>query len=172
MLDINFIRKNRAEVEAAIKNKGCKVDLEKVLKLDDGRKELQQKIDELRRERNEISGKMKDGKPEQALVDRGKQIKVELMRLEEDLSGIERDYLRELKLVPNVPWPDVPIGLSEEESIVAEIIGEPTKFDFETKNHYEIGQARGWIDKERAAKVAGARFAYIRGEMVKLQIQL
>ncbi|MCL1839944.1 serine--tRNA ligase [Candidatus Saccharibacteria bacterium] len=172
MLDINFIRKNRDLVEAAIKNKACKADLDVVLKLDDGRRELGQKIDELRRERNEIAGKMKGGKPEPTLVDRGKQIKVELMRYEEDLEGIERDYLRELKLVPNIPWLDVPVGLSEDENVVAEVVGEPTKFDFEPKNHYEIGQIRGWIDKERAAKVAGARFAYIKGEMVKLQLAI
>jgi len=172
MLDINFVRKNRDVVEAAIRNKGCEADLDGVLKLDEGRKELGQKIDELRRERNEIANKMKNGKPEQALIDRGKQIKMELMKYEGDLDGVERDYLRELKLVPNVPWADVPVGLSEEENVVSEVVGEPTKFEFEAKNHYEIGVARGWIDKERAAKVAGARFAYVKGEMVKLQMAM
>ena len=172
MLDINFIRENRDLVEAAIKNKSCKADLTKIIELDDGRRELQQKIDELRRERNEIAGKMKGGKPEKALVDRGKQIKVELMRLEDNLDGITRDYLKELKAVPNVPCLGVPVGLSEDENVVECMVGEPPKFDFEVKNHYEIGQARDWIDKERAAKVAGARFAYIKGDMVKLQMAI
>jgi len=170
MLDINFIRENRDLVEGAIKNKGCKVDLDEVLKLDEGRRELRQKIDILRQERNEIAGKMKGGKPEQELVDRGKQIKVELMGMEEDLAGVERDYLKLLKLVPNVPWKDVPVGLSEDENVVTEVVGKPVQFEFEPKNHYEIGVERGWIDKERAAKVAGARFAYVKGEMVKLQM--
>jgi seryl-tRNA synthetase len=172
MLDINFVRENRGVVEAAIKNKGCEVDLDEVLKLDEGRRRLGQKIDELRQERNEVAGKMKDGRREQALIDRGKQIKIELMKYEGDLDGIERDYLRLLKLVPNVPWSDVPVGSSEDDNMVSEIVGEPVKFDFAPKNHYEIGVARGWIDKERAAKVAGARFAYIKGEMVKLQMAI
>ena len=95
-----------------------------------------------------------------------------LSSLEEKLSSVESDFLAKLKTVPNVPCDDVPVGLSEDENEVAEVCGEPTKFNFEPKNHYEIGQARGWIDKERASKVTGARFAYIKGEMVSLQMAI
>ncbi|MFV0484658.1 MAG: serine--tRNA ligase [Candidatus Saccharimonadales bacterium] len=170
MLDTNFIRENRGLVADAIHNKGYDIDLSELLKLDEERKSLGQKIDELRQERNEISAKMKNGKPEQTLVERGKGIKVELAKFEEELGEIEGKYITLLKLVPNVPSDDVPIGLTEDENVVDEIVGEPTKFDFAPKNHYEIGMARGWIDKERAAKVTGSRFAYIMGDMVKLQM--
>ena len=115
---------------------------------------------------------MKNGQPDQALISRGKEIKQELSSLEEKLSSVESDFLAKLKTVPNVPCDDVPVGLSEDENEVAEVCGEPTKFNFEPKNHYEIGQARGWIDKERASKVTGARFAYIKGEMVSLQMAI
>ena len=142
------------------------------MELDDERKSLSQKIDTLRQERNQISAQMKNGKPDKALIERGKELKKELSDLESKLSEIEPEYLAKLKLVPNVPEDDVPVGLSEDDNEVAEVIGEPTKFDFEPKNHYEIGQARGWIDKERAAKVTGARFAYIKGDMVKLQMAI
>lgn len=172
MLDINFIRENREKVEAAIKNKGCKADLAKLLELDDGRRVLSRKIDELRQRRNEIAGKMKNGKPEQGLIDEGKVLKIELAKYEEELKGIEGDYVKELKLVPNIPLDDVPVGLTEDENVVAEVCGEPTKFDFDPKNHYEIATARDWIDKERAAKVAGARFAYLKADMVKLQMAI
>lgn len=172
MLDINYIRANRQKVEDAIHNKAYEIDLDEILKLDDERKSLSQKIDTLRQERNQISAQMKNGKPDKALIERGKELKKELSDLESKLSEIEPEYLAKLKLVPNVPEDDVPVGLSEDDNQVAEVIGEPTKFDFEPKNHYEIGQARGWIDKERAAKVTGARFAYIKGDMVKLQMAI
>ncbi len=172
MLDINYIRDNRQKVEDAIKNKGYTIDLDEILQLDDTRKELSQKTDILRQERNQISSQMKNGQPDQALISRGKEIKQELSSLEEKLSSVESDFLAKLKTVPNVPCDDVPVGLSEDENEVAEVCGEPTKFNFEPKNHYEIGQARGWIDKERASKVTGARFAYIKGEMVSLQMAI
>ena len=172
MLDINYIRDNRQKVEDAIKNKGYTIDLDEILQLDDARKELSQKTDILRQERNQISSQMKNGQPDQALISRGKEIKQELSSLEEKLSSVESDFLAKLKTVPNVPCDDVPVGLSEDENEVAEVCGEPTKFNFEPKNHYEIGQARSWIDKERASKVTGARFAYIKGEMVSLQMAI
>ena len=172
MLDVNYIRDNRQKVEDAIKNKGYTIDLDEILQLDDARKELSQKTDILRQERNQISSRMKNGQPDQALISRGKEIKQELSSLEEKLSSVESDFLAKLKTVPNVPCDDVPVGLSEDENEVAEVCGEPTKFNFKPKNHYEIGQARGWIDKERASKVTGARFAYIKGEMVSLQMAI
>ncbi len=172
MLDINFIRANRQKVEDAIHNKAYEIDLDEILKLDDERKDLSQKIDVLRQERNQISAKMKGGKPDKALIERGKELKSELSELESKLAEVEPEYIAKLKTVPNVPEDDVPVGLSEDDNQVAEVIGEPTKFKFTPKNHYEIGQARGWIDKERAAKVSGARFAYIKGDMVKLQMAI
>lgn len=172
MLDINYIRANRQKVEDAIHNKAYEIDLDEILKLDDERKSLSQKIDTLRQERNSISAQMKNGKPDQALIDRGKTLKKEISELESKLSEVEPVYLAKLKLVPNIPEDDVPVGLTEDDNEVSEVIGEPTKFDFEPKNHYEIGQARGWIDKERAAKVTGARFAYIKGDLVKLQMAI
>ena len=172
MLDINFIRANRQKVEDAIHNKAYEIDLDEILKLDDERKDLSQKIDVLRQERNQISAKMKGGKPDKALIERGKELKTELSALESKLAEVEPEYIAKLKTVPNVPEDDVPVGLSEDDNQVAEVCGEPTKFSFEPKNHYEIGQARGWIDKERAAKVSGARFAYIKGDMVKLQMAI
>ncbi|MDR3297852.1 MAG: serine--tRNA ligase [Candidatus Nomurabacteria bacterium] len=172
MLDINYIRENRGKVEAAVINKGCDVSVAELLELDERRKSLGQKVDSFRQERNEIAGKMKNGKPEKELVERGRGVKAELVKLEGELAEIEGRYITLLKLVPNVPCDDVPVGLSEDENVVAEVVGEPTKFDFVPKNHYEIGMSRGWIDKERAAKVVGSRFAYIMGDMVKLQMAI
>ncbi len=172
MLDINYIRANRKKVEDAIHNKGYEISLDQILSLDDERKNLSQRIDALRQERNQISAKMKDGKPDQSLIEKGKTIKKDLSELESKLSEVEKEYISQLKTVPNVPEDDVPVGLSEDENEVAEVVGKPRDFDFTPKNHFEIGQIRGWIDKERAAKVTGARFAYIKGDMVKLQMAI
>lgn len=172
MLDINYIRANRKKVEDAIHNKGYEISLDRILSLDDERKNLSQRIDALRQERNQISAKMKDGKPDQSLIEKGKTIKKDLSELESKLSEVEKEYISQLKTVPNVPEDDVPVGLSEDENEVAEVVGKPRDFDFTPKNHFEIGQIRGWIDKERAAKVTGARFAYIKGDMVKLQMAI
>ena len=107
MLDINYIRANRQKVEDAIHNKAYEIDLDEILKLDDERKELSQKIDTLRQERNQISAKMKGGKPDKALIERGKALKSELSELESKLSEVEPEYIAKLKTVPNVPEDDV-----------------------------------------------------------------
>ena len=172
MLDINFIRANRQKVEDAIHNKVYDIDLDEILRLDDERKELSREIDALRQERNQISAQMKGGKPDPKLIEQGKELKAKLAEVEPKLAEIEQDFITKLKQVPNVYEDDVPIGLTEDDNQVAEVCGDPTKFEFTPKNHYEIGQARGWIDKERASKVAGARFAYIKGDMVKLQMAI
>lgn len=171
MLDINYIRANRQKVEDAIRNKAYEIDLDEILRLDDERKELSREIDQLRQERNQISAQMKGGKPDQKLIEQGKELKAKLAEQEPKLDEIEQDFIAKLKQVPNVYEDDVPVGLSEDENEVAEVCGKIPDIK-DPKNHYEIGQVRDWIDKERAAKVAGARFAYIKGDMVKLQMAI
>ena len=173
MLDINYIRANQPKVEAAATNKGYDPALvSSVLTLDDSRRALVSQIDALRAERNQNSAAMKSGKPDQTLIDRGKQIKVELSKLESELNSLDDEYFAKLKQIPNVPTDDVPVGLTEDDNVVTETIGEQTKFDFKPKNHYELAVERGWLDKERAAKVAGSRFTYVMSDMVKLQLAI
>lgn len=172
MLDIRFIRDNAERVQESAKQKGYNVDIQHLLELDNSRRELQQQVDELRTKRNEIAAKMKGGKPEQALVDEGKQIKIELAEREEYLRAANDEYMTLLKKVPNMPTDDVPVGLSEDENVVVKTVGDIPQFDFTPKNHAEIAEQRGWLDKERAAKVAGSRFAYVMGDLVKLQLAI
>ncbi|MBR3131341.1 serine--tRNA ligase [Candidatus Saccharibacteria bacterium] len=174
MLDINYIRTHKADVEYAIKSKAYEVDLDELLRLSDERKSLTQQIEQLQQSRNANSAEIKrlGGKPDPKLIASGKKIKADLAKLEDKLAKLEPTYTNLLKSVPNVPEKDVPYGLSEDENEVAEVIGEPTKFDFTPKNHYELASIRDWIDKERAAKVTGARFAYIKGDLVKLQMAI
>ena len=172
MLDIRFIRENPEKIQQAAKDKGYDVSIAELLKYDDERRELQQKVDELRKKRNDNAAKMKGGKPEQAVIDEGKQIKIELSERENYLTNTDAQYTELLKKVPNMPWNDVPLGVSEDENVEVKVVGEKPVFSFEPKNHYEIAEAKGWLDKERAAKVAGARFAYVMGDLVKLQLAI
>ena len=169
MLDIRYIRENAEKVQKAAKAKGYDVSIDELLTKDDARRELQKTVDDLRERRNQIAASMKGGKPEQAQIDEGKQLKVELAEREEYLKAAEAEYTELLKLVPNMPADDVPVGASEDENVEVKKVGEIPEFSFTPKNHYEIAEARGWLDKERAAKVAGARFAYVMGDLVLLQ---
>lgn len=168
MLDIRFIREHPQEVQENARHKGYDVNIDELLKLDQNRRDLQQQADRLREKRNNIATKMKDGKPADDLIAEGKAVKAQLTGLEAELKQVDETFLALLKTVPNMALPDVPLGASEDENVVVKTVGEPTTFEFTPKNHWEIAEARGWIDKERAAKVAGARFAYIKGDLALL----
>lgn len=168
MLDIKYVRENASKVQKDSENKGYKVDVAKILKLDETRCVLQMDVDELRQRRNEIAVKMKNGKLESDLVEEGKDVKNRLSKLEAKLAEAEKAFIVEFKGIPNTPCDDVPIGRSEDDNMVIKIVGEPAKFKFQPKNHWDLACERDWIDKDRAAKVTGARFAYIKGDLVKL----
>lgn len=170
MLDIRYIRDNAENVQKNAEAKGYShISIADLLKLDDNRRTLQWQVDELRERRNANAAKMKGGRPEQSVIDEGKQIKVELADREELLRSAEIEYTEYLKKVPNMALDFVPIGTSEEENVVSKTVGELLTFDFEPKNHAQIAEAKGWLDKERAAKVAGSRFAYIKGDLFMLE---
>ena len=172
MLDIRFIRENADRVQEAATQKGYQVNIAELLSSDERRRELQQKADELRTRRNEISSQMKGGRPAPELIEEGKALKTELAELEDHVRVVDEEYMRLLKAVPNMPESDVPVGASEDENVVVKVVGEKPNFEFEPKNHAELAVQKGWLDKDRAAKVAGSRFAYVMGDMVKLQIAI
>lgn len=170
MLDIRFVRENPEKVQENARRKGYDVSIDELLQADAARRELSQKADELREQRNAISSQMKGGRPNDELVATAKGIKEQLTLLEDDFRVADEKFVSLLKKVPNMAAEDVPVGASEDENVVAKKVGEPTKFDFMPKTHMDIALHHDWIDKERAAKVAGSRFAYIKGEMVRLQL--
>ena len=172
MIDIRLLREQPELVAQNAKNKGYDIDVNKLVALDEERRTLQQQVDELRERRNQNSSKMKGGKPDQETIDEGKQLKVELAEREGYLTNIDNEFIELFKKVPNFAADDVPYGASEDENVVVKTVGEKPSFDFTPRNHYEIAEQREWIDKERAAKVAGSRFAYIKGELVKLQLAI
>lgn len=172
MLDIRFIRENADLVQENARRKGYDVSIATLLKKDDARKELAARVDELRERRNANAATMKGGRPDQAAIDEGREIKAALGELEPQLTTLEDEVAGLQRAVPNIASDDVPLGASEDDNVIAKVVNEPTAFDFEPRNHWQIAEDRLWIDKERAAKVAGSRFAYIKGDLVKLQFAL
>lgn len=166
MLDINFIRNNKELVEHSIKEKMYKnVNLDEILALDDQRKALLQQVEALRKERNDNTAKMKNGKPSDELIAKGKEIKEKLSTLETDLSNFEKELNTKLKAVPNVIFDDVPLG-DESASVEVKKWGECKTAGVD---HLDYAISRDWVDFERGAKVAGAKFYYVKGGLALLE---
>ena len=166
MLDINFIRNNKELVEHSIKEKMYKnVNLDEILALDNQRKTLLQQVEALRKERNDNTAKMKNGKPSDELIAKGKEIKEKLSALEADLSNFEKELNTKLKTVPNVIFDDVPLG-DESASVEVKKWGECKTTGVD---HLDYAVSRDWVDFERGAKVAGAKFYYVKGGLALLE---
>ena len=165
MLDVKFIRDNLKLVEKSAKEKGYKINIQEVLELDDKRKKELVRVEELRRKRNEIASKMKGGKPDKKLIDEGKKVKDELAKLEEDLTKVEQECKAKLKTVPNIIFDDVPLG-GEECSVEIKSWGGQKK---DGVDHLDYAVSRDWVDFERGAKVAGAKFYYLKNELALLE---
>ncbi|MDO4712796.1 MAG: serine--tRNA ligase [Candidatus Saccharibacteria bacterium] len=165
MLDIRFIRENAERVQEAARQKGYNVSIVELLRLDDRRRELQQEVDALRQQRNDIAAQMKGGKPEPSLIEQGKTIKEQLAALETELKSAEEQVNALLKNVPNITFEDVPLG-GEEDSVEVKRWGEQKTG---AMDHLDYAVKRGWVDFERGAKVAGAKFYYLKGDLALLE---
>ncbi len=165
MLSINFIRENQALVEKSARKKGYTVDIPALLSLDDERKALLQTVESLRQDKNALSAQMKGGKPDPELIEKSKTIKQQLADEEPRLDAIEKDLNAQLKQVPNIIFDDVPLG-GEECSVEVAKWGENKATGVD---HLDYATSRGWLDFERGAKVAGAKFYYLKGGLALLE---
>lgn len=172
MLDIQFIRDNPQLVSEKSAQKNYPVDIDQLLELDAERRSKLTQIDELRRRRNQQATELKQGRPTDDQIAAGRQLKEELITKEGELAILDESYFALLKSVPNMPTDDVPVGSSEDGNVVAKQVGTIREFGFTPKSHWELGESLGLIDKERAAKVTGSRFAYLKGELVQLHFAL
>ena len=165
MLDIKFIRENLDLVEKSTREKGYKVDIKEIIKLDDDRKSVLAVVEELRKKRNEIAAPMKGGKPSEELIKAGKAIKDELAGEEAKLSEAEEKVNALIKTVPNIIFDDVPLG-GEECSVEVKKWGENKE---KGVDHLDYAVSRDWVDFERGAKVAGAKFYYLKGGLALIE---
>lgn len=172
MLDIQYIRENAELVAEKAKQKGVELDLSKLLTLDTQRRETVQEIEALRAERNTIADSMKGGNPSEEQIARGRDVKERITQAEMLLEPINDAYLELLKKVPNISLDHVPVGASEEDNVVVKTVGEVHNYDYELRPHWDILKAKDMMDKERAAKISGSRFVYLKGDLVRLQFAL
>lgn len=165
MLDIKFIAEHPDIVKKAIHDKQTEpVNVDHLLALYAERKKLRQELDDVNAARNRAA-KEQD-------VAEGKRLKEEAARLESALEAIEKEYIPLLLKIPNVPSADTPVGADESANSIMRSWGEPRKFSFEPKPHWDLGPALGLFNLEKAAAVSGARFAYLMGDAVRLQFAL
>jgi seryl-tRNA synthetase len=172
MLDIQYVRDNPELVAEKSKQKGYDVDITQLLGFDTERRELLQQVESLRQQRNEMASQTKGQRPSDEQVAEGKQLKEKLGDLEHKLTAIERELDVLLKAVPNIPLDAVPVGSTEDENQVLKTVGEVPSFDFEPLHDYQLGEKWDLIDKERAAKISGSRFAYLKGGLVRVQFAI
>lgn len=164
MIDIKKLRENPDYFRKATENKQRDPLLvDEVLKLDQQKREVLQKVETLRAERNKI------GKEN---IERGKQIKTELGDLEEELKKVDSDLESVLLKLPNPGLESVPVGKDESENVELKKWGDIPKFDFDLKAHWQLGESLNLIDTERAGKVSGTRFGYLKNEGVLLELAL
>lgn len=162
MLDINFIRENKEKVKDSIKRRGLKVDLEKLLKLDEERRQLIQKAEGLRSQL-----KVED-KPTADQQEKLQATKASFETANKELTKVEDGYAQLMQALPNVIAQDTPDG-GEENNRVEKETKKP-KLDYKPKDHQTLAEANDWLDFERGAKVAGAKFYYLKGAAVRLQM--
>jgi len=168
MLDLNFIRQNKEKVLQAAKNKNREVDLDKIIDLDDKRRDFINQIQSLREQRNKIA----KNKPTPEIIEEGKKIKQQLQKLEKELNEIENQLNLLLSFVPNIPLPEVPVGKDATANKVVKTWGEIPKFDFPPKSHIDLGIFLDIIDFERGAKVSGFRGYFLKNEGAILHLAL
>jgi seryl-tRNA synthetase len=174
MLGIDFIKANREDVERAIRDKAVTLDVGEILALDTKIRALKTEIDQLRAERNAISARFKDAKPEEKAVlgKSAKEAGARASALEEGLVR-EQEALRALMLlVPNIPYEGAPVGPDESFNIVIKTVGEPPKFGFEPLDHVALIEKNDWADLSRITQVSGSRTYCLKGRLALLETKL
>jgi len=175
MLDIKFIRENKEKVKEGAKNKGVDINIDKILELDNEKRSFLSKVEQLRAKQNEANEKIKKqeaGGNKEEIIKEMKDVKDEIKKIEEDLKQISEDLEKMLLEIPNLPLDDVKVGKDETDNEILREVGEIKKFDFKSKNHIELGKELDIIDIERATKISGSRFYYLKGAAVLLEFAL
>jgi seryl-tRNA synthetase len=176
MLDLKAIRSDPERFKVALARRGAAEQLDQLLSLDARRRELLPEVENAQAERKTLSKQIGERKQAgedaeelmasvQALKERIESAKAELEQVDSKLGELALS-------LPNVPDPDAPEGMTEEDAVVIREVGERPQFDFEPRDHLEIGTELGLIEMEKAAELSGSRFAYLKGDLVLLELAL
>ena len=163
MLDIKFIRQNPEKVKEGIAKKRADVDIDRLLELDEEKRQLLAQSESLRAEQKKL------GKEQ---IEKAQAVKAEIKNIDPKLAEIEKELDSLLRQIPNLPLDEVPEGKDDSENAVLREEGKKPEFDFKPKDYLEIAEALDLIDVKRAAKVAGSRFGYLKKEAALMEFAL
>ena len=173
MLDAKFVRDNLATVQARLRDRGAAVDLDEFVKADASRRRWLAEVEQLKHHRNTVSeevGRLKKaGQDAATLIAEMRGVGEQIKKLDEDVRACDEQIERFLLSVPNLPHASVPVGEDSAKNVEIRRWGEPRRFDFSPKPHWEIGEALGLLDFERASRMAQARFAVLIGLGARLE---
>lgn len=173
MLDIKLIRTEPEKVKAALARRKEKVDIDALLELDNKRRELLFKVEQLKGKQNETSKKIpamkKEGKDIAPIFAEMKTLSAEISEFDNEIRELDEKINKVMLTIPNIPNPTVPDGETDADNVEVRRFMEPTKFDFEPKAHWDIGNDLGILDPQTAGKVTGTRFTFYRGQGARLE---
>lgn len=174
MIDLELLRKNPEIIEEEIKNRGMKIDVRADVRLDTERRSLIVRIDDIRAKKNEASKLIPKiaGTEKEKMINKMKSLNEDLSSLESQFEELDRRFFKNLAGYPNITHQSVPVGKDESGNISLYFVGNKPEFDFKVKNHVELGVGLDLIDEERASKISGARFVFLKNEVVLLQFAL
>lgn len=171
MIDIKYLRENSQKVAENARDKKYPVDTEHILEIDERYRELSQVVQVLREDRNKLTSEIK-GKPSDDQITKGKELRIKLEKEEAAMNAVKEEFDLALLQIPNMPKGDVKVGKDDTENDVIRTYKEPTKFSFTPLDHLTLGEKLNIIDVERASKVSGARFNYLKNEGALLEFAL
>ena len=177
MLDIKRIRENFDEVKAAVERRGQgDFGIDKIPELDKKRRELLSVVEQMKNKQSTVSREIpkmkKEGQDTSAVMAEMKEMTDEIKKYDAQVAEVEAELKDALLNVPNTPASDVPFGKDDSDNVEYKKVGEPTKFDFEFKAHWDLGTDLDILDFERAAKIAGTRFTVYKGKRSRLERSL
>jgi seryl-tRNA synthetase len=174
VIDLKLLRDEPDAVRAAYARRGGVEGLDRVVELDRKHRDLLRRVEDLRAEQNTASKSIAQAAPEQrpTAIEKAKALADEIKALEPELERAQSALEETAAYLPNLPHESVPEGLSEDDNVVEREVGDKPDFDFEPKEHVELGEALGIFDSERAVKTSGSRFVYLTGPGVILELAL
>jgi len=172
MLDIKFIQANKDQVELAITNKGIDLDINQLIKIYEQKTKLVRMIDELRSKRKDLSKEFAHNSASEDIKKASQELKANLNKLENDHHKLTEQFDKLMLLVPNIPWPDAPVGKDDSANKTIKKVGQPPKFTFTPKSHIELGEELDLIDLVKGTKTSGFHGYYLKNEAVLLHYGL
>ena len=173
MLDMRFIRENPEIVEESMKKRDMESPIDKFQELDDKRRDFLYEAEQLKHKRNVNSDKIgelkRNGEDASELISEMQDVSARIKELDQKIAEVEENLNDLLLAIPNIPHESVPVGTDEDDNKEVRKWGEPRKFDFEDKAHWDIGEDLDILDFERGGKVTGTRFTFLKGAGARLE---